>query len=258
MLTMSIQVFATPSSASSESRRSSAHNLQPPTRPRTLPLFQARVTPKEPLNSLAQQKHEIMKACDYKGVPAQETTLCPSKDGSWVLHFKDIRDLQTSLGKWIILRDISIPVLTYAPGQSFQIFALFTKPEVITSSFDIDIINTLARTFSPRKFTMRRHMTWMNGSRKFLKWLVVFEEPLDRENFNLDMTTAGFGDTLEFFGLSSSDDPQRCWVCSNGNHVTAHCNFLGGVKFPHGHGQFLTTIPRLMDRAISSSDRDDC
>ncbi|TIA74550.1 hypothetical protein D6C76_06281 [Aureobasidium pullulans] len=257
--TIDKNVFATPSSASSESRRSSAHNLQPPTRPRSLPLFQARIMPKEPLHSQAQQKLEIMKACDYKGVPAQETTPCPSKDGSWVLHFKDIRDLRTSLGRLIVLRDISIPVLTYAPGQSFQMFAMFTKPGVITSSFDIDIINTLARTFRPRKFTMRRQMIW-NGSRKykFLKWLVIFEEPLDRENFNLDVTTAGFRDTLEFFGLSSSDDFQRCWVCSNGNHVTAYCSFLESIEPPHGHDQFLTTIPRLMDRAISALDRDDC
>ena len=102
-------------------------------------------------------------------------------------------------------------------------------------------------------------MIW-NGSRKykFLKWLVIFEEPLDRENFNLDVTTAGFRDTLEFFGLSSSDDFQRCWVCSNGNHVTAYCSFLESIEPPHGHDQFLTTIPRLMDRAISASDRDDC
>ncbi|THY18503.1 hypothetical protein D6D01_07262 [Aureobasidium pullulans] len=218
-------VFATPSSASSESRRSSAHNLQPPTRPRSLPLFQARITPKEPLNSQAQQKKEIMKACDHKGVPAQETTPCSSKDGSWLLHFKDIKDLQTSLGKWIILSDISIPVLTYAPGQLFQTFAMFTKPEVITSIFDIDIINTLARSFRPRKFTMRRQMIWKNGSRKFkfLKWLLIFEEPLDRENFNLDMTTAGFRDTLEFFGLSSSDDSQRCWLIATFSRAS---NFL--------------------------------
>jgi hypothetical protein len=254
---MSIQVFATPSSASSESRRSSAHDLQPPTRPRSLPLFQTRITPQEPLDSEAQQRKEIMEACGHKRVPAQETTPCPSKDGSWVLHFKDMRDLQTSLGKWIVLRDIIIPVLTYAPGQLFQIFAMFTKPEAITFSFDIDVINTLARTFRPRKFTMRRQMMGKNGSGRFLKWLVIFEEPLGRENFNLDMTTAGFRDTLEFFGLSSSDDSRRCWVCSHDNHVTAYCNFLESIKVPRGHGQFLPTIPQLMDRAIFASDRDD-
>ncbi|KAG9606940.1 hypothetical protein KCV01_g5416, partial [Aureobasidium melanogenum] len=205
-------VFST--SLSPERRRSSSalnSNIQPPTGPRSPPLFQAKiVVPQEPLMNQARQKQCILEACDYNNIPAQDAPPCSSEDGTWILHFRHLTDLQISLGKMTILNDISIPVLTYAPGQSFQVFGIMAKSSFITSKVESDIISTVARTFRPARFVLHRQKSY--NARSARKWLIIFEQPLDRDNFTLDIKINGFRETLNFFGMACSQEMDRCWT----------------------------------------------
>ncbi|KAK6001915.1 hypothetical protein QM012_002405 [Aureobasidium pullulans] len=241
-------VFSTPSSSVTERRRSSAlgSNSQPPTGPRSLPLFQAKiVVPKEPFMNEARQKQCILGACDYNNIPAQDATPHPSNDRTWILHFRDLRDLQTSLGKMTILHDISTPVLTHAPGQIFQVFGIIEKPSFITSKVEVDIINLVARTFRPRKFLLLRQTNEFYNTRITRKWLVIFEQPLDRDNFTLNLKVHGVREMLNSFGLTCSKEMERCWVCEGHDHLAPHCEFVHVVKLPHQDGQYLSTTPQL-------------
>ncbi|CAD0101415.1 unnamed protein product [Aureobasidium mustum] len=237
-------VFSTPSSPNR--RRSSTFNpsVQPPTGPRSLPLFQAKIIPKGPLLDKTRQKRSILEACDYNKIPAQDATPCPSDDRTWILHFRDLRDLQTSLGKMTILHDISIPVLTYAPGQSFQVFGIVEKPSFITPNVELDIINTVARTFRPAKFIMHRQKSHPNP-RLTRRWLVIFEQPVDRDSFTLNLKINGYRETLDFSGLACSQDKNRCWVCNRDNHLAHECEFTDAVNLPHQDSQYLSTTPQL-------------
>ncbi|KAH0357522.1 hypothetical protein KCU83_g869, partial [Aureobasidium melanogenum] len=202
---------------SPERRRSSSalnSNIQPPTGPRSLPLFQAKiVVPQEPLMNQARQKQCILEACDYNNIPAQDATPCSSEIGTWILHFRHLTDLQISLGKMTILHDMTIPVLTYAPGQFFQVFGIMAKSSFITSKVESDIINTVARTFRPARFVLHRQKIY--NARSARKWLVIFEQPLDRDNFTLDLKINGFRETLDFFGLACSQEMDRCWTAAS-------------------------------------------
>ncbi|KAG9524200.1 hypothetical protein KCV07_g2102, partial [Aureobasidium melanogenum] len=239
-------VFST--SLSPERRRSSSSalnaNIQPPTGPRSLPLFQAKiVVPQEPLMNQARQKQCILEACDYNNIPAQDATPCCSDDGTWILHFRHIRDLQMSLGKMTVLYDISVPVLTHAPGQSFQVFGIMAKSSFITSKVESDIINTVARTFRPARFILHRQKSY--NARSARKWLVMFEQPLDRDNFTLDMKINGFRETLDFFGLACSQEMDRCWVCMGQEHLAPYCESTDRVRLPHHDSQYLSNTPQL-------------
>lgn len=237
-------VFSTPSSP--ERRRSSTlkPNIQPPTGPRSLPLFQAKiVVPREPFVNQARQKQCILGACDYNNIPAQDATPYPSDDRTWIIHFRDLRDLQTSLGKMTILHDISTPVLTYAPGQSFQVFGIMEKSSSITSKVESDIINTVARTFRPARFILHREKSY--NARTARKWLIIFEQPRDRDNLTLDMKINGFRETLNFFGLACSREMMRCWVCKKHDHLAPHCDYTDTVRLPHQDSQYLSATPQL-------------
>ncbi|CAD0108141.1 unnamed protein product [Aureobasidium uvarum] len=238
-------VFSPPPS---ERRGSSALSttIQPPTGPRSLPLFQAKIMPKGFQGRKPLSKKEILEACDYNRVSAQDVTLCPSDYSTWLLHFKTFNDLQASLGKITILRGISIPVLTYAPGRSFQVFGIAEKSSFITPQVEMDMISTIARTFHPRTFIMRRQKRQQYNARLMTKWLVVFEEPLDRENIILDMKINGIRETLELFGMDCSEEVKHCWVCLGTDHHAPSCaNFTEVVKLPHNDRQYLWKTPQL-------------
>ncbi|KAH0352976.1 hypothetical protein KCU81_g1555, partial [Aureobasidium melanogenum] len=227
-------------------RRSSVLSLrdQPPTGPRSLPLFQAKiVVPKEPLMNQARQKQYILEACDYNNIPAQDATPCSSDDATWILHFRDLIELQASLGKMTILHNISIPMLTYAPAQPFQVFGLVEKPSFMTSKIEVDIINTVARTFRHQKFILLRQRSSVARTNK--KWLIVFEQPLDRDNFTLDMKINGFREKFDFFGLACSQEMEWCWVCKGHDHHVPNCEYVDAVELLHQDSQYLPTVPKL-------------
>ncbi|KAG9659428.1 hypothetical protein KCU64_g3860, partial [Aureobasidium melanogenum] len=238
-------VFST--SISPECRRSSSalnSNIQPPTGPRSLPLFQAKiVVPQEPLMNQARQKQCILEACDYNNIPAQDATPCASEIGTWILHFRHLTDLQISLGKMTILHDMTIPVLTYAPGQFFQVFGIMAKSSFITFKVESDIINIVARTFRPARFVLHRQKSY--NARSARKWLVIFEQPLDRDNFTLDLKINGFRETLDFFGLACSQEMDWCWVCMGQGHLAPHCESTDTVRLPHQDSQYLSNTPQL-------------
>ncbi|CAD0095804.1 unnamed protein product [Aureobasidium vineae] len=189
---------------------------------------------------------DILQACDYNRILAQDANLCPTDDSTWLLHFKTFNDLQASLGKITILREISIPVLTYALGKPFQVFGLVEKSSFITPQVEIDMINTIARTFHPRTFIMRRQKRQQYNARLMTKWLIVFEEPLDRENITLDMKINGIRETLELFGMDCSEEVKHCWVCLGiGHHAPSCANFTEVVKLPHNDRQYLWKTPQL-------------
>ena len=239
-------VFSTPSSPKSRRSSALATNLQPPSGPRSVPRFLAKIIPKEPLEDKAKQKQEILQACDYNQIPAQDATSCPSDRRTWILHFQDLRDLQSSLGKMVCLRDISTPVLTYAPNQSFQVFGILEKSSFLTPQVEIDIIKTIARTLHPAKFIMHRQKKQQTKARSTQKWVVVFEEPLDRDNFTLDLKVDGSRETLEFFGLDCSEEMKRCWVCSGSGHLTPACTrYMEWVKLPYSDSHYLWKTPQL-------------
>lgn len=238
------KVFSTPSPP--ERRRSSILNpdIQPPKGPRSLPLFQAKiVVPREPLVNQARQKQCILGACDYNNIPAQDATPYPSNDRTWILHFRDLGDLQASLGKITILHDISTPVLTYAPGQSFQVFGIMEKSSFITSKVESDIISTVARTFRPARFILHREKDY--NARTLRKWLIIFEQPLDRDNLTFDLKINGLRETLDFFGLACSQKIMRCWVCKEHDHLAPHCDYTDTVRLPHQDSQYLCSAPPL-------------
>jgi hypothetical protein len=227
---------------SSESRRSStlSTNVQPPTGPRSVPRFQAKIVPKEPLEDEAKQKQEILKACDYNKIPAQYATSCPSDYRTWILHFRDLKDLQASLGKMIVLREISTPVLTYAPSQSFQVFGIVEKPSFLTPKVEIEMIKTMARTLHPAKFVLLRQKSQHCNARSTRRWVVVFGEPLDRENFTLDMVVDSRRERFEFFGLDCSGEVKHCWVCLEQGHLVSSCGkSTEWVKLPYNDSHYL-------------------
>jgi hypothetical protein len=233
---------------SSESRRSSilSTNIQPPTGPRSVPRFQAKIIPKEPLEDEAKQKQEILKACDYNKIPAQDATSCPSDHRTWILHFRDLKDLQASLGKMIVLRHISTPVLTYVPNQSFQVFGIVEKPSFLTPKVEIEMIKTMARTLHPAKFVLLRQKSQHCNARSTRRWVVVFEEPLDRENFTLDMVVDLRRETVELFGLDCSGEVKRCWVCLEQGHLVSSCGKnIEWVKPPYNDSHYLWKTPEL-------------
>ncbi|KAI4718289.1 hypothetical protein E4T48_05452 [Aureobasidium sp. EXF-10727] len=222
-------VFSPPSS---ERRKLTARDthIQPPTGPRSLPLFQAKITPKGVQEKTPLSKHEILQACDHNRIPAQDATLCPSDTNTWLLHFKSLGDLQASLGRITVLRDISTPVLTYAPNHPFQVFGMVEKSSYITPQVEIDMINTISRSFSPHTLIMRRQKRQQYNARLMTKWLVIFEEPLDRQNIALDIKINGIRETLELFGLDCCEEVKWCWVCL-GDHVAPCCaSFTEVVK----------------------------
>ncbi|KAG9952734.1 hypothetical protein KCU85_g1776, partial [Aureobasidium melanogenum] len=252
-------VFSTPSP--SERRRSSVlnpnnqplerHRLsvlnsidQPPAGPRSLPLFQAKiVVPREPLMNQARQKQCILEACDHNNIPAQDATPCSSEDATWILHFRDLIELQASLGKMTVLHNISIPVLTYAPARRFQVFGLVEKPSFMTSKVETDIINMVARTFRRQKFILLRQRSSVARTNK--KWLIVFEQPVDRDNFTLDMKIKGFREKFDFFGLACSQETEWCWVCKGHDHLVPYCDYVDAVELLHQDGQYLSIVPKL-------------
>lgn len=239
-------VFSTPSSP--ERRRSSAlaTKIQPPTGPRSLPRFLAKIIPKEPLEDRAKQKQEILQACDYNKIPAQDATSCPADHRTWILHFKDSIDLQSSLGKMVCLRDISTPLLTYAPNQSFQVFGIAEKSSFLTPQVETDIIKTIARTLHPVKFIMHRQKIQQRKARCTQKWIVIFEEPMDRENFTLDMKVDGRHEMFEFFGLDCSEEVKQCWVCSGSGHVAPSCvHHTEWVRPAYSDSHYLWRTPQL-------------
>jgi hypothetical protein len=239
-------VFPTP--LSSESRRPStlSTKIQPPTGPRSAPRFQAKIVPKEPLENKEEQKQEILKACDYNRIPAQDATLCPSDPRTWILHFQSLKDLHTSLGKTIFLREISTTVLAYAPNQSFQVFALIEKPSSITLKVEADMIKTISRTLRPAKFNLLRQKSQQYNARSTQKSIVVFEEPLGRDNFTLDMKIGGRRETLESFGLDCSEEVKRCWVCSGHDHTAPSCaSYTEVVKLLYNDSHYLQQTPQL-------------
>ncbi|KAI4848803.1 hypothetical protein E4T45_06182, partial [Aureobasidium sp. EXF-8846] len=239
-------VFPTP--LSSESRRSStlSTKVQPPTGPRSVPRFQAKIIPKEPLENKEEQKQEIFKACDYNRISAQDATPCPSDPRTWILHFQTPKDLHNSFGKTISLREISTTVLAYAPNQSFQVFALVGKSSSITLNVEADMIKTISRTLHPAKFNLLRQKSQQYNARSTRRWIVVFEEPLDRDNFTLDMQIGGRRETLEFFGLNCSGEVKRCWVCSGYEHIAPSCaNYTEIVKLLSYDSHYLQQTPQL-------------
>lgn len=238
-------VFSTPSL---ESRRSSAldTSTQPPTGPRSMPRFLAKIIPKEILEDRAKQKQEILQACDFNKIPAQDATPCPSDHRTWILHFHDLIDLHSSFGKMVCLRDISTPVLTYAPNQSFQVFGIVETPSFLTPQVQTDIIKTIARTLHPAKFIMHRQKIQQKKTRGTRKWIVVFEEPMNRENFTLDMKVDGRHEILEFFGLDCSEEVKRCWVCSEKDHLAPSCaRYTEWVKPAWSDSHYLWKTPQL-------------
>jgi hypothetical protein len=218
-----------PSPSSSERRRSSAlrTDIQTPTGPRSLPRFQAKSIPKEPLESEVKQKQEILQACDDHKIPAQDAISCPSDQRTWILHFRNLKDLQSSLGKMVVLRDISTPVLTYAP------------------KVETEIIKAISRTLHPAKFNLRRQKSQQYNNRSTQKWIVVFEEPLDRDNFTLDIKIDGYRKTLEFFGLDCFKKVKHCWVCSGFGHLAPCANYTEVVKLLHNDSHYLQQTLQL-------------
>ncbi|KAI5275279.1 hypothetical protein E4T47_01630 [Aureobasidium subglaciale] len=222
--------------------------VQAPTGPRSLPSFQAKITPKEPLRDTREHRRAILRACDDNNVPAQDATPCPDDDRAWLLHFRDHLNMQSSLGKTIFVRDILVPVLTHAPGQSFQTFA-FKTPFSLTnpkSGIDIskvgdDIINAIARVFAPHKFILQKQKGSRGGFK--LKWLVVFEEALERENFTLNVTIGARREGFDFFALP--EDAPACWVCLGSGHCAARCAFTDIVVLPYRDGQYLSSTPQM-------------
>jgi hypothetical protein len=236
-------VFSTPSS--SERRRASAlgTNTQPPTGPRSLPRFQAKIIPREPLENEAKQKQQILEACDYSRIPAQDAVPYSFDHRTWILHFRNLVDLQTSLGKTVFLHDISTPVLTHAPNQSFQVFGIVEKPLFLTPKVETEIIKAIARTLHPAKFILRRQN---RNSRPTQKWIVVFDEPLDLENLTLDVKIDERREMLEFFGLECSGEVKRCWVCSGADHFAPSCaDYTEVVKLSYRDSHYLWKTPQL-------------
>jgi hypothetical protein len=239
-------VFSTPSSPERRGSSALGNNFQPPTGPRSLPRFQAKIIPKEPLGNEAKQKQQILQACDHSRIPAQDANPCSSDHRTWILHFKDLRDLQTSLGKPIFLHDISTPVLTHAPYQSFQVFGIVEKPSFLTQQVETEIIKAIARTLHPAKFILRRQDSQNRNLKYTLKWIVVFEEPLALENLILDVKINERRDVFEFFGLECSGEVKRCWVCSGTGHFAPSCaDYTEVVKLPYRDSHYLWKTPQL-------------
>jgi hypothetical protein len=237
-------VFST--SSSPEHRRSSTlgNDVQPPTGPRNVPLFQAKIVVKEPsLGNIARQKPIILRACDINDIYARDATPCPSDDRTWILHFRTLGDLHKSLGRKALLQDIETPVLTYAPNQSFQFFGLVEKASLMTPKVEIDLIGAIAHKLHLAKFILRRQT---HNSRYTQKWVVVFEEPLDRDGFAVDIYINGRRETLQFFGLDRLERAKRCWICAEHDHLAPSCaNYTEVVKLPYKDEHYLWKTPQL-------------
>lgn len=140
----------------------------------------------------------------------------------------------------IVLRDISTPVLTHAPNQSFQVFAVVENPSLFTLKVETEIIKAISRTLHPVKFNLRRQKSQQYNTKSTRKWIMVFEQPLDRDNFTLDIKVDGYRETLEFFGLDCSEKVKHCWVCSGFGHLAPFCaNYTEVVKLLHNDSHYL-------------------
>lgn len=212
-----------------------------PTGPHSVPQHYAKFILQEHLRDTHEQRRNILIACDHSNIPVQDAIPCPSDDKAWLLYFRTVEDLHSSLGRFAIVRNVPIPVLTYAPGRSFQIFAIRAPKPLSKQKGEIDTINAVARTFRTQKFVIQRQKKWRDGVKP--KWIVVFEEPLNRDSFVVDMTISGRREPLNFFALAS--DATRCWVCLGEAHRTFRCHFAQNIKVPHRDSQYLSSTPTI-------------
>ncbi|KAI5201814.1 hypothetical protein E4T39_04980 [Aureobasidium subglaciale] len=231
-------VFAPPRSPSHRKSSPPSSTIQAPTGPRSLPTFQAKIIPREPLKDTYEHRRDILRACDSSSIRAQDAAPCPTDNRTWLLYFRDVLDMKHALGRTIVVREILVPVLTYAPGQSFQTFAF----KILTDlKAEIDIIKAIARTFKPQKFILLKQKTWRG---KYMpKWLVVFEQAIERENFTLDITIGGLREPFDFFALPKESG--ACWVCLKQGHHAGRCTWTDIFKLPYYDSQYLSFTPQL-------------